>query len=249
VSDAAGMAIVVTAATHWTAISAVLVGIGALATAVMAYATFRVASKTEEMASAATKEAKAVEDQLRASVQPWLTWEPEYAVNVDFGANPDPIGDYPTSSGTYPSVDLRERPDELAGYIILRNVGNGLALIDTRNSWVIGEHDDYTEDRQYVTLQTKSPVVAVGTDTILTFHIPKTSSVWSQLDLGTFTRRRNSTGHFRIEVVYKDAVQGNSNTAKIKISSPEVTSDWWTVHQIDYMSRNNDEEHGVSVRF
>jgi hypothetical protein len=223
----------VTAATNWTAISAVLVGIGAVATAVMAFATFRVASKTEEMATAATKEAKAVEDQLRASVQPWLTWLP----SVD--SNPVDV----------PGVRLLQGGNGIRGFLSVYNVGNGLAIVNTGASWVIGEHDDYSVDKQYVTLQTQSPIVAQGGVTTLTFLIPTASSAWTELDIDTFARRRNSNGHFLIDVVYTDAVHQNSTRARFKIAAQSAESSEWNVHQIDYISRNNDGEYGVSVRF
>jgi len=145
-------------------IAAIATAVAAMATAWMAWKTramatetAKLAVETKEVAVATAKEAKAVEDQgkhiaaqaeasagaLRATVLPWLTWLPErkrvettrtFSTISDFTVSPPPEV---TSTTREPGLVLQpaKNGDGVDGWIWVRNVGAGIALIDTYNSW------------------------------------------------------------------------------------------------------------------
>ncbi|MHB8289471.1 MAG: hypothetical protein ACYDEY_09590 [Acidimicrobiales bacterium] len=237
-------------ATSWIAAGAVLTGVAAVATAWMAFYTRKAARDTSEMAKASVREVKAIEEQLvhsaeqvrlsgeslRASVQPWLTWRPEYEVSPDADAGYGPQlwgGNMPV-----PGAELSESNDGLDGSILVRNVGNGLGILALNESWVLGvDIDDRASSslRQYVHPSTNNPIIPTGSEATVHFHIPLVSAAWTNLTLDGFAGRPNTNGGFELDLVYTDAVGGSTIRAKFHIAcSDKDHSSVWRVWRTEY---------------
>ena len=177
----------------WTAVAAVATALLAVATFVMALktgtmakATTQVARETKGVGEATLKEAKAVEKQveqiekqllqverqvdvsastLRVSVQPWLVWEPPKETH---GLSPmNPLAFY-----------VAEHADDgtVIGALSVRNVGNGIALLDMERSFLYPRNERRYED---VHPSVATPVLAPGDTGIVEFADPGAQSVRS----------------------------------------------------------------------
>ncbi len=247
------------AVVNWVAVGSFMTGIAAIATAAMAIATFRAARDTKDMATATLREAVAVEKQLsqaaaqvriadealRANVQPWLTWKASWN-SADLDERSYGYSTTAYLSGEHSGVGIKDTGNGLEGYLLVRNVGNGLALINTADSWVLGETDQNEIDQRYVTLSTQMPVMPTDQVIQLGFKISPVSAAWTALTLDSFARRPASHGHFSIDVTYTDAVRSSPTLARFKIASRAGGQDDWVVYRIEYYS-GDDPEPTLSV--
>jgi hypothetical protein len=224
-------------AVDWAAISAILVGIGSLATLGLAIATFATIKGTKRMTA--------------ASVEPWLTWEARI--------NEEETSINGFENGTESSgVNIRADADEsLSGYLCVRNVGSGLALIDTKVDGSAVWHEDvnWALERKYGLLGAQDMVLRTGELTVLSFTIPRNTTKppprgitqWKGADLDAFVGPSPADGHFAIEVVYADAIEGKKTRAVFRISSPDRND--WVVYQIDYYKHDKRFRPTFSVGF
>jgi hypothetical protein len=181
----------------WTALAAIATAIMAIATFVLAVKTRSMARETKEVAQATRamaeetkkvgeatlKEAQAVErqaeqverqlvlstDALRISVQPWLVWEPSFNVQTG-GAPVVPTHGALYMQGTHPALEAREEDDSVVGWFTVRNVGNGLAILDMSNSNICPRNEQAVLEGFHPTVL--SPVVAPGETVDIEFKIP-----------------------------------------------------------------------------
>jgi hypothetical protein len=208
---------------NWTAIGAVLVGIGSIATGSMALYTRSLAKKTNDVAAAGQEEAQAVVQQgkalqqqaaataalaksaaeqsraaaeqleltrrsLRASIQPWLT-----------------IGEQGAPKRRYVKGSLSESPgvaefmfnengEQLESSLALRNVGAGLAIIDPKNSHIVGwpnRNVTIREPMSYTSGRINNPVVPPNGQVYIEFVV--VFDRW-QIDFQTLTHQSENEG-------------------------------------------------------
>jgi hypothetical protein len=225
-------------------LAAVATALAAAATAWMAWKTRSLAEETKQVAAATLKEAVAVEAQgthiatqaaasaaaLKAQVRPWLTWEAtDTYINrwrsPSLGVQPieDPM--------LVPGVWVMPAEDEYGvdGAIFVRNVGSGIALINTYYSWVNGGGN---QPIRYVKLRTTSPVLPPDGTAWLKFHIDGTSAGWSNLDLAVFAQQPTG-GTCSFDIYYRDVAKESEYRARFYVAATSYPTDW-TVTKIDY---------------
>lgn len=239
----------------WTAVAA-------LATAVMAIATFFLALKTRSMAEetkavgeATLKEAEAVEHQveqverqvaissaaLRASAQPWLTWEPSFEVAGEDG----PMGfrhGAVYSLGRHSGLKVSEDGDSVVGWFAVRNVGNGIALLDMSSSHIYRQNG--TIAYEGVHPRVESPVVPPGGVVDVEFKIsPAMSADQKKM---TLVQLAGGGGHqvFTVEVAYGDSLGNAGTSAKFRAHRPDDASEW-SIFEVEYRL---DDERVVTTR-
>lgn len=222
----------------------------------MAWKTRTLARETKDVATATANEAEAVEkqgeyiakqaqasaDALRATVLPWLTWLPERETTRPPSAtffNPE-LADEKTYD---PGLELRDsiNGDGVEGGIWVRNVGTGIALIDTFNSWVNGGR----RHQRYVKLRTAKPVLPSGEATRLSFHVSKTSAAWTDMTVDKFTEQPGG-GSFSLDVYFQDVAKTTTYRARFH-AQPTSYQAGWAVAEIDYWDGNSDEPIAVAL--
>jgi hypothetical protein len=171
------------------------IAIGAIANAAMAIATFILAIKTRSMSEATKnmvgetkavseatlKEAKAVEQQtghiaeqvkissnaLRASVQPWLTWVSSSKVPLVVQVGSRSQESFSPRSG----LNIEQDGDDIAGYLVVRNVGTGIALLNLAESCLFNANNPDTPF-QGIRPSTEIPIIPPGEEATVKFKIP-----------------------------------------------------------------------------
>lgn len=162
----------------WTAVAAIATGAMAVATFMLALktrsmskATEKMAAETKAMSEATLNEAKAVEQQtqhiqaqvtvssdaLRASVQPWLTW-------VTILEEPTvTLSGWKWQKGFHPrrALDIAEQGDDIAGHIVVRNVGTGIALLNLDQSCLFNANNSEIPLKG-IRPSMRSPIVPLG---------------------------------------------------------------------------------------
>ncbi len=161
----------------WTEIAAITTGLVALATFALAIGTFRLVRTAKNEVTIVGRQAEATEQQakvsasaLAASIRPWL--------NVHQG----PFT-YPGSRDVYPQVDLRDdvvrdlagvEHRGIEGHLVIRNSGNGLAVIPKDSAVVWGrDSEDRTFNVSCIAFP-QSPILAPGEVTVLEFFVEGT---------------------------------------------------------------------------
>ena len=251
-------------ASAWDQASTVAIAVSALATAGMAFFTFRLATKTKSLSEAAEREAQAVVDQgkaiqeqadavaaqaqaaagqlsltqqtLATSVQPWLTLG-EKELNVPGLGEMEPL-----------SYQSRLQPAQLSLSLAVRNVGLGMAIIDPKRSYMVGWPSDRSNDsepRNYSSGKIKNPVLPPGEQTRISFHVDLER--WL-VDLETLTGQHRNDGEFFIDVSYGDALGLAATTARFHIARDKARQDW-IVFEIAYFTPPNADEPQLTVRF
>lgn len=209
-------------------------------TAALAFQTKTLATETKAVAVATAKEATAVENQgkhiaiqaaattdaLKAAVLPWLTWEPTYTEEVVEGD----MGVETSHAETGPGLMLYPTENGIYGAILVRNVGLGIALLDTFNSWVYG--GGAAPIQRYVKLRTSKPVLPSDQIAWLTFEIPAVSAAWSELTMDKFTQRP-SGGRWSLEIYYQDVKKVSTYKAVFHAAARNYPFEW-AVTTIEY---------------
>jgi len=238
--------------TDWIATGSILTGVSALATALMAFFTRKAAEDTSAMAKATVEEAKAIEQQLghsaaqvrvaeqslRASAQPWLAWEATYEVQA--GTRPHV---YAHGSlrlpGTHSGAEVREGTGRLVGFILVRNVGNGLAIVDLSESWILPCTPRVPGKRQRCGHPaTDTPVIPAGGCATIDFTVDLGEEAGGGPTFKELVGRPSTSGQFALEVCYSDAIQGSSTRATFSLESPQG-GDQWVVSRIEYETADN----------
>jgi hypothetical protein len=223
---------------EWLSIVAIVVS------ASVAIATFKMASKTREMAQATENEldigrrqAVASEKAVAAATRPWIVPGEDRGMDEE---DPDLNS---------PAVRLGGWDVDFPVYVWVRltNVGPGLALIDSSNSWVNGRGQLSAPDaiERYANVFTDTPVVPSGGEFTMMGKIRASSANWSNIDRQRFAYPPNpsggygTTGEFVTEVSYTDAASENEVTAKIHVLVDYAFR--CRVFRVDYFRRDATE--------
>jgi hypothetical protein len=198
----------VTAAADWTAVTATATLLVALATLGLAFATLRLVRFTKEEAEAVRQEAAATEKQaeitvkaLVSSTRPWLT--------VYLG--PSPIGIPELAPVALENGVERLNQVGIKGHVVVRNAGQGLAVIPKDSSWVWGRD---SEDRVFgksAYAFPRSSILPPGEFTPLEFFVsgvPYDRFVGSKVGFDFF-----------VHVLYTDADGGQPVVASFRVSA------------------------------
>jgi len=244
----------------WAIAGTVAVSASTAVTAAMAWYTKGLAQKTSAVAAAARQEADAVVQQgqsvqaqaeatvhlveltrksLQAAVLPWLTLGDKYAGVV-------PVAGRSVSGGVAPLVVSDAREDVLEAAIVVRNVGNGLALIDSQSSFLVGWNHPRSARREMMNFNSGSvgnPVVPPGEQVTMHFGVPLPR--W-QITTEGITNQDQGDGEFALDVVYADALGEQRTRVRFRIARTPPSQ--WDVFSIEYYTPPDAEATQTSVR-
>jgi hypothetical protein len=231
--------------TDWTAVAACATAAMAIATFVLALKTKSMAEGTKAVGKATLQEAQAVEKQveqverqvaisaaaLRVSAQPWLAWEPSFEVDQGDGGPFDFRHGSIYSPGWHTGLSVSERDDSVIGWFTVRNVGNGIALLDMSSSCIYPKNGTVAYEDIHPSVET--PVVPRGGTVDVEFKIPATHSADQQKM--TLLQLTGSGGHqlFTIEVAYGDSLGNAGTSAKFRAHRPDENSEW-SIFEVEY---------------
>ena len=210
------------------------------------------AGSTERLAEAATaegdemrKQAAATEryvavseEARRSAAMPWLATgssETEAVTLLIDGIQTD------TPGGAF----IMTRADGYIGCgLELFNIGNGLALIDPKEVWVLSSARCSQPTRVRWPGRADWPCVGVSRSVQFFFKVPVTAHEWADLTLGDFTGHADghACGEFVVEIVYTDAAGGQPVQVYVDVfqdmpagaSPPPLTATGWVVGAISY---------------
>ncbi len=237
----------------WTAVAAVATAMLAIATSFLAWKTRSMANETKGVAEATFKvaeatlnEAKAVERQseqmerqltisteaLRASVQPWLVWEPSFEVSSGSGRTAYRHGAQ-YLAGSHPALNVRETADSVVGWFTMRNVGAGLAILKISESRIYPRNGKDPFEGVHPTVI--SPVLPPGETVDVEFTIPAVESS-DQQKMTIFQLAGGGVGDelFAIEIGYSDSLGGAQTLARFRAHRNEAKKKPWSVFEVEY---------------
>ncbi len=243
----------------WTATAAVATALLALATGYLAWKTRSMAKETKgvadatfQVAKATLDEAKAVERQseqterqvaisaeaLRASVQPWLVWQPSFEV---------PSGSVPAArrhgslyiAGSHPALNVEEKDDSVTGWLTVRNVGSGLALLDMSKSHIYPRNGDVAIEGVHPTVI--SPVLPPGESVDVEFSIPASKSPDQQkMTVFQLAGGDGVNEVFALELAYSDSLGSGQTLARLRAHRSESTKRPWMIFEVEYRLPNGE---------
>lgn len=216
------------------------------ATLLLALGTFWMAKETRKVGDQTRAEAKAVADDvqvareqveatnlqaraaqatLAASIQPWLTKA------LDRQVNPD-------GSVAIARSVVGVQGAEIVISCLLRNVGNGIALL--RDGHLRGRSQGTSEliQHPYIAFFT-APVLQPGDETAIVFHWPPSGQDPERV-FAEISGRPGIWGEFFVDVLYTDASGGQATWAIVHLTPTSPAADKWMIHTIDY--RRDEEE-------
>lgn len=241
-------------ATTWTAIGAIATGVMAIATFVLAFKTRSMAKATKAMvdetkavAQATLLEARAVEKQsahieaqvkvstkaLNASVQPWLVW----LRKIDHHAN-----DGVATLRAIPTADVHQNGDNVSGFLIIKNIGAGIALVNPSQSFIYRgvNPDDSFSDIHPIP---ESPIIPPGEQVKVNFTIPGNKGSNQQNMTLVELLGGDQHGAMHIELSYSDVLNAINVRVRFHIYRPAPTKsapEPWRVIETTY-SQNGGE--------
>jgi hypothetical protein len=230
----------------------------AIVTAVMAWYTRSLARRTRDMAeftkteveavvrqgAAIEMQAAATVDQVRlaqsalsAQVQPWLALGDAIDVRSTLVLNMPFVG-------SVPPLVVNAAPDRLRVSLAVRNVGNGLAIIDSFESYLIGWSDPREADAliSFTRASVARPVLPPGEQARVDYDVQLER--WST-DLDKITHRDRNYGEFGVDVVYGDVLGERRTRVRVQIAG--TADNKWVVHRLDYYTPADAESPLISV--
>ena len=246
-------------AAAWTAIAALATALLAIATGYLAWKTRSMAKETKgvadatfQVAKATLDEAKAVERQaeqterqvaisaeaLRASVQPWLVWQPSFEV---------PSGSAPAAyrhgalymAGSHPALNVGEKDDSVSGWLTVRNVGNGLALLNMSESGIFPKNGNDAYEHVHPTVI--SPVLPPGECVDVEFTIPPSKSPDQQkMTVFQLAGGDGVNEVFALELAYSDSLGSGLTLARFRAHRSESTKRPWMIFEVEYRLPNGE---------
>ncbi|MFC0080939.1 hypothetical protein ACFFRE_02045 [Aciditerrimonas ferrireducens] len=231
--------------TTWTALSAIATMLMAMATVGLALSTRSMAKETNTVARATLDEAKAVEEQtttieqqveisrktLLSSVLPWLTAGLPYQESQKYqSSESNAIGRQVSVSG--PQVEIRDTNGTIEGHLLVENIGNGIAIINTEKIKIYRQN---MESLPGVKITTTSPVLPPGRRSKIDFTIgPQCSSTKSAMTIGELAGGTTDQV-FAISVSYSDIFESETMTGKFLVHGEHTEQPkLWRVRKIEY---------------
>jgi hypothetical protein len=214
----------------------------AAATFVLALKTRTMAKETADVAKASKREAEAVEQQtakieeqvristeaLRSSMQPWLAWEPTF--EVEKLGTPVGLKGNIYIPGVHPCIEVSQRSDgSIEGWLRVKNVGNGLALLDLAHAVLFRQND--MELQRGVHISVSSPIVAPRESIDVAFEFsgsPAERARGLEYLVGVAADQV-----FGIQVPYSDAGGRSEATARFLVHRKGAEGDW-SVDEVTY---------------
>lgn len=244
----------------WTALGSCATAVMAIATFVLAYktrtmatATAKVANETATLATetkavaeATLSEASAVFVQgthmerqveisstaLRASVRPWLVWDPSFT--VDNPRSPSAfVGRSVYMSGTHSCLQVSERQDSVTGWLRVRNVGTGIALVDMSCARIYPRNDDLPLLGAQIRIDT--PVIPPSATADLVFELPASLSKDNQKMTLLQLVGGGPDELFAVEIAYSDTLGGETTRL---IFRAHRRGQGWGVFESEYRLEN-----------
>ncbi len=193
----------------------------AAATVCLAAGTFWMALETRKLAAHSEREVEVAHQQLdvatdalRASIRPWLSELP------------------PTADRDDRLPYIMEDSGEQKISIPLRNVGNGIALIEKGSVKLWPAERVKNGIATYQDGEAEAPIVPPGGDTSLDFKLRQRPADQSWYELYTASGANVQDNEFVVSVRYTDVNGGQPVQAKIHIRHGKVTL--WHIAEIEY---------------
>jgi len=178
-----------------------------------------------EQVEASNLQAKAAQATLAASIQPWLTKALDRQVHAD------------GSVGVAQQI-VGVRGPEIVISCLLRNVGNGLALLAEAHLRGRSQGTSELIRHPYFAFFTV-PVLQPGEETAVVFHWPPRGQDPERV-FAEISGRPGIWGEFFVDVLYTDASGGQATWAIVHVTPTSAAADNWVIHTIDY--RRDEEE-------
>lgn len=226
----------------WSAIATAVMALATLflacRTGSMAKATKNMVDETKAVSDATLKEAKAVEQQtqhierqvkissdaLQSSVQPWLTWR--HLVEEELATKSRLRSGWEKSFRPRFGLNISEDGDAIAGTIVVKNVGSGVAILDPKNSHLYRAKSSQKPD-DGIQFSIKAPVVPPGEQVTIEFLIPGTKGLnGTKMPLVEFVSDGGSQTMW-IEISYSDVLGARTTSAKFQAYRKCRNNDEW----------------------
>lgn len=214
----------------WVAIGVALANVAVAAmTLYLALKTRALAKESKAIAVATSDEARTVRQSLETSIRPWLT-RPAVPLGSHYGAPMIPAEHF---------VTVNQSDDVLRVVMYMRNVGNGIALIEAGDDFRIEGRD---REGNPVSRAGFAEAAALPPDesTRMTFVIQR-------VHLTHFLSMHRNDGEFWVWVPYTDTSGGQATLARAHVTRVKASGKW-TFHQIHYY-RLAEEEPFAQITF
>ena len=193
----------------------------------------------------AREQVQASERTLSATIRPWLV-----AGEDREGKNPD---DGYLESFSPVSISRVNEATPIFVSLRVRNVGPGMALFDSRHSYLFGrgQINHLNELCRFGNLFTDSPVIPPGDEALIWGAVSVSSALWSEISRETFCFPRTTDGspvppgEFALELAYTDAEGGSPTICRISVLVHAGFE--CRAHRIDYFEAGL-EDPSVTVR-
>lgn len=205
----------------------------------VAEATFKVAEATLDEAKAVERQSEQIDRQvaisaeaLHVSVRPWLVGQPSF--EVPSGSAPEALrhgGLY--MAGSNPALNVEEKDDSVTGWLTVRNVGTGLAMLNMLESRIFPRNGDAAFEGVHPTVM--SPVLPPGESVDVEFTIPASKSP-DQQKMTVFHLAGGGVSDevFAIELVYSDSLCSAQTLARFRAHRNESKKRSWTIFEVEY---------------
>ena len=133
--------------------------------------------------------------------------------------------------GTHACLQVSEKGDLVAGWFTVRNVGNGIALLDMSRSYIYRQNGEIAYEGIHPKVMT--PVVPPGETVDIEFELP--ASVSPDKKKMTLTQLAGGSGHqlFTVEVAYGDSLGNAGTSAKFRAHRKDDKSAW-SIYEVEY---------------
>lgn len=201
-------------------------------------AVVRQGAAIEQQAAATVEQVHLAQSALVAQVQPWLTLGNSIAVKSAIVIATPFIGNLPP-------VVVNGASDRLRVSLAIRNVGNGLAIIDSSESYLMGWGDPRSADElmRFTRASVARPVLPTDEQVRVEYDVDLDR--WNT-DLDKVTHRDRNYGEFAVDVVYGDVLGDRRMRVRVQIAG--TAENKWIVHRLDYYTPLDSESPLVSVK-
>ena len=187
----------------------------ALMTLYLARKTRALAKETKAVAVATSDEARTVRQSLETSTRPWLT-RPAVPLGAHYGTPAVPSEHF---------VTVNQSEGVLRVVMYLRNVGKGIALIESREEFRI-EGRDSEGNPAYRSGFAEAAALPPGESTRITFAVER-------VDFETFLSLDRHDGEFWVWVPYTDTSGEQATIARVHMTRAKKAGRW-AFHRIHY---------------
>ena len=142
-------------------------------------------------------------------------------------------------AGSHPAVQVMEKGDSVTGWFTVRNVGNGLAMLNMSESRIYPRNGNVAFEDVHPTVV--SPVLPPGRSVDVEFTIPRSKSA-DQQKMTIFQLASGGVGDelFAIELAYSDSLGNAQTLARFRAHRNESKKQPWSIFEVEYRLSNGE---------